>query len=340
MMTFVPAPLPTYRTLHAWCNGDAMHAAAATKLAIRDKNTCPTVLPLQSCNYVDFTPRSETSAFDNFRKLLVREVKPVTLGRRNVSQDFAVTLMRAGYSVTDDLDIIAMQDFQKKFFETRQVEWEIYLEKNKSVKQGSLTDASYFDFISFAQMLTIHTVISKPAVIFEEQFQDASGTFRTRVVRRDPTGLPDSKAVYRAWQHMMGSRLFEAFSPSLLDKISSPSLSESVPIMELRHALCVIYDLFKQNGYCLDLQWKYENLQNNRPQAYLGHVEMIAPCTLWGNNTLRRRKCIPNDYDAFVINKAVQSWFNIDVEFKTEFSETSILRTWHVCKHDSARLQT
>lgn len=69
--------------------------------------------------------------------------------------------MRTAYDVVDELDIIAMDQFQKKFFERRQTEWEHYLEDNaNSVRQGVLTDARYFDFISFAQFLVRAWLVS------------------------------------------------------------------------------------------------------------------------------------------------------------------------------------
>jgi hypothetical protein len=71
-----------------------------------------------------------------------------------------VLLMRTAYEVVDELDIIAMDQFQKLFFERRQTEWEHYLGDNaNAVKQGVLTDARYFDFITFAQFLVSPSVI-------------------------------------------------------------------------------------------------------------------------------------------------------------------------------------
>lgn len=289
------------------------------------------VYPLHASHSVDFTSRSEASARNIVRQLVVRDASPVTLGRRNVSQDFAVTLMRAGYSATDELDIIAMQDFQKRFFETRQLEWQVYLQKNNSVRQGLLTDPSYFDFISFAQMLTIHNAISAPSAIFEEQFQDSSGTFRTRVVRRDVAALPDASAIYAAWQRMVGTRILDAFSESFGASWATRVEGNDASLSEIRTALCEIYSHFTRNGYCLDAHWNFERASNDERRDFLGSVELVAPCILWGNRTLRRRRCIPNDYDCFVASAALQSRFSLSCDCETTYTPTSIVRFWRIC---------
>jgi len=51
--------------------------------------------------------------------------KPYVDGiRLQVDKDLAVLLMRSSYSISDDLDFIAMDQFQKEFFFVRQAEWE------------------------------------------------------------------------------------------------------------------------------------------------------------------------------------------------------------------------
>lgn len=46
--------------------------------------------------------------------------------RLQVDKDLAVLLMRSSYAVADELDFIAMDEFQKSFFFVRQAEWEDY----------------------------------------------------------------------------------------------------------------------------------------------------------------------------------------------------------------------
>lgn len=66
--------------------------------------------------------------------------KPVVLSRRNLSQEFAVLLMRSAYDTVDELDICPMDGFQRRFFELRQREWSYYIQENRNIVQGLLTD--------------------------------------------------------------------------------------------------------------------------------------------------------------------------------------------------------
>ena len=121
--------------------------------------------------------------------------KPPKLLRAKLSQDFAVLLMRSSYQVTDELDIVAMNQFQRDFFIIRSAEYKPYVDALGPglVTQGDLTDPYYFDFISFAQYLTINRVInSNPPAVFEEQQaidrgDDVPNEFVATIVRRDPS---------------------------------------------------------------------------------------------------------------------------------------------------------
>lgn len=124
--------------------------------------------------------------------------KPPKLLRRKLSLDFAVLLMRSSYIALDELDCVAMDQFQRDFFLIRSSEYETYTNAlgNGLVQQGDLTDPYYFDFISFAQYKTINREVTQnPPFVFEEMqlasdglMDDESGraTFVPVVVKRDP----------------------------------------------------------------------------------------------------------------------------------------------------------
>ena len=59
-------------------------------------------------------------------------------------------MMRTSYNAVDWLDCSPMDEFQKDFFLYRQQEWDKYRSDHANIMQGDLADASYFDFISFA----------------------------------------------------------------------------------------------------------------------------------------------------------------------------------------------
>lgn len=121
--------------------------------------------------------------------------KPPKVLRRKLSQDFAVLLMRSSYSVLDELDCVAMDQFQRDFFLIRSSEYQDYTKALGAglVQQGDLTDPYYFDFISFAQYQTINRELTQdPPVVFQEMQpgdQESEGgktNFVPVVVKRDP----------------------------------------------------------------------------------------------------------------------------------------------------------
>jgi len=81
--------------------------------------------------------------------------------------------MRSSYNALDELDCVAMDQFQRDFFLFRQSEYAFYTQhlggQGGIVQQGMLQDPYYFDFISFAQYATIAREMSQnPQLLFEE----------------------------------------------------------------------------------------------------------------------------------------------------------------------------
>lgn len=121
--------------------------------------------------------------------------KPPKLLRRKLSQDFAVLLMRSSYNALDEIDCVAMDQFQRDFFLIRSSEYQDYTKAlgDGMVQQGDLTDPYYFDFISFAQYRTINRELTQdPPFVFQEmqpveqQSDNGKANFVPVVVRRDP----------------------------------------------------------------------------------------------------------------------------------------------------------
>eukprot|EP00613_Pedinella_sp_CCMP2098_P073683 CAMPEP_0171930954 /NCGR_PEP_ID=MMETSP0993-20121228/29071_1 /TAXON_ID=483369 /ORGANISM="non described non described, Strain CCMP2098" /LENGTH=471 /DNA_ID=CAMNT_0012570895 /DNA_START=52 /DNA_END=1467 /DNA_ORIENTATION=+ len=104
---------------------------------------------------------------------LKRRPRPLTSGRpRKLEQEFAVLLMRSSYAVADELDFVAMDQFQKDFFLFRQFEYLDYVNslEGSPMMQGDLSSSLYFDFISFAQ----HDVVSQDMKKGKLTFPEAS----------------------------------------------------------------------------------------------------------------------------------------------------------------------
>lgn len=297
------------------------------------------------CAEVSFREKSNDGFLDVARKFWVRDPNAVKIPRKRMKQDFAVSLMRTGYLVTDTLDVIAMQDFQVKFFEIRQREWETFSQDNMPIVQGDLTDTKYFDFISFAQMLTVHEVIRKPLSIFEERYQDLDGNFRSRIIRRDVDKLPDSHSIYLEWKRQMGKRLLEFHKDSLeqrmpeLTTIIESPIRDAISVNEVAMILQNVYYTFRDNGFCLDVVW-HDDDRNRKAsdKSSIVRIELIAPCILWGNHALKNRQCVPNDYDCFVVDALLSSHLGLDVNWKTSFSDSSIIRMCQISSGVATRL--
>lgn len=250
----------------------------------------------------------------------MRPPAPFKVVRRTLDLDFAVMLMRAGYSAVDDLDFVSMRDFQVRFFDIRSREWEKYLRMNAGLQQGLISDPGYFDFISYAQMLTIQRTMREPEAVFEEPYPDSDGRFHTRLVRRDIESYPSPVALLKAWQARVGLTVYKKF----LEETRQQVLGNNFDRDALSAAVRQIYKHFKAKGFCFELNFKDGNADND-----LGSVEMVAPCIMWGNQALKRVRSVPNDYDSLCVH-AFAKIHNVRLECATTFLDSSILRKWSV----------
>jgi len=60
--------------------------------------------------------------------------QPTKVPRRKLGKNFAVLLLRSGYDVADELDFIAMNEFQREFWLRRSAEWQPYLLQHKPLQ--------------------------------------------------------------------------------------------------------------------------------------------------------------------------------------------------------------
>jgi hypothetical protein len=72
-----------------------------------------------------------------------------------VNDQLAVACMRSLYGTIEDLNIVAMNEYQKEFWTFRQSQQPEYLQMIEPLKPrvGDLTDPLYLDFISYSQFL-------------------------------------------------------------------------------------------------------------------------------------------------------------------------------------------
>jgi hypothetical protein len=150
-------------------------------------------LPLKASAAAPVTVE-EVENFGSKAQRLLRPKPPRAL-RPKLNRDFAVLLMRSSYNALDEIDCVAMDQFQRDFFIIRRAEYETYVNELGPgiVQQGDLTDPYYFDFISFAQYAAINREISQdPPQVFSERKPVEVGEnepqqFTSVVIKRDPS---------------------------------------------------------------------------------------------------------------------------------------------------------
>jgi hypothetical protein len=234
--------------------------------------------------------------------------KPPKALRPKLNQDFAVLLMRSSYNALDEIDCVAMDQFQRDFFLIRQAEYEPYVNAlgPGMVQQGILADPYYFDFISFAQYATISREIAQnPPFVFEEQQPVEVGEgepqkFVPTVIKRDP-GLTNDKL---GMEHdkLVGTailnRLEEVFgeTDSAIPKITPGSKPDAETLLA---SLSQIVKLFLISGFAWD-----GNVSISKPPSAASSgsgaqlcIELTSPATLWSGKALQLRRAYPvNDF--------------------------------------------
>lgn len=235
-----------------------------------------------------------------------RKAAPKLL-RPTLNLDFAVLLMRASYNAMDEIDCVAMDQFQRDFFFVRQAEYLPYTNAlgPGMVKQGELSDPYYFDFISFAQYATIYRDITiDPPMVFEEQQpiivgvgEDEKQEYISTVVRRDPS-LKNS---------MLAQRHEELVGAAILDKLTETfgKTASAIPLIDskstsinVQASLQQLVNLFLINGFAFNgkVEIKKEGLGGAASGTQF-EIVLASPANVWSGKALEMKKAFPkNDF--------------------------------------------
>ncbi|KAL3923519.1 MAG: hypothetical protein SGILL_001609 [Bacillariaceae sp.] len=232
--------------------------------------------------------------------------KPPKVLRRKLSQDFAVLLMRSSYSVLDELDCVAMDQFQRDFFLIRSSE---YLDYTKAlgdgmVQQGDLTDPFYFDFISFAQYQTINRELTQdPPFVYQEMQPDnqegegGTTSFVPVVVRRNPSLTND--LLVPTHSSRVGSAVLDKLEETFRDSdLRLPKLGERPDSETLFSAIQKLVNLFLINGYAFRADVSMipsDEKGSAKGTKYV--INLQAPAILWSGTVLKMEKePLSNDF--------------------------------------------
>lgn len=265
------------------------------------------------------TPLTAEEA-DNPRYKIERKLRkpPPRILRQSLNLDFAVLLMRSSYNAVDELDFVAMDQFQKDFFLIRQAEYLPYVTELGPglVKQGDLTDPYYFDFISFAQYATIYRESSlDPAVVFEEQVpilvgegtDDEKQVFVKKIIKRDPS----------IGNAMLAKKHDEIVGNTILDKLEEQfgNTASAIPNVEIggghsnaasmQRAIQQMVNLFVISGFSYDGKVVIKKEPKDSSSTASGaefEIILTAPATLWSGQALALRRA--NTANDFVLKTA------------------------------------
>ncbi len=286
--------------------GLSQRLATTRRVVLSSISTTASIIPL-------FNPSKSNAAMpltadeaDNFNAKLARKLRkaPPKILRPTLNLDFAVLLMRSSYNAVDELDFVAMDQFQKDFFLIRQAEYLSYVNElgPGMVKQGDLTDPFYFDFISFAQYATINRDVSDPSVVFEEQqpvlIADEEGDrqeFVSKIIRRDPS--IDNSMLPKMHDELVGTKILDKFNEQF------GRTTSAIPILEtgrrqssttLLAALQQLVNLFLISGFAFDGKVL---LKKESSKGIEFEITLTAPATLWSGQALAAKRSYPvNDF--------------------------------------------
>ena len=251
------------------------------------------------------TPMTPEMA-ETFQTRLERKTrkKPPKILRPNLSLDFAVLLMRSSYNAMDDMDVVAMDQFQKDFFFIRQAEYLPYVESLGPglVRQGELVDPYYFDFISFAQYATISRDLIDAPIVFEEQqgitvVEDEPQVFVAKVIKRDPSLQGDVSFLRKKHEELVGVKILDKLNETFEGtKSEIPKIQRGSSATDVLASLKQLTNLFLLNGFAWD--GKVELVKDSgEGVGSKFEITLTAPATLWSGQALQLRKAKPlNDF--------------------------------------------
>jgi hypothetical protein len=186
--------------------------------------------------------------------------------------------------------------------------------------EGGLTvcKPGYFDFISYAQLLTVTQVFQDPREIFVEASHDDQHT--PHVVRRNAFKFPTSNSMYEHFVVRLGDILFD----KLCDSDDLTFKSSDVYDLDLDNLYPGIEKLVNNLhsvGYCVSRP----TLRKAREEGSFD-AEFPLPAIMWGAKALHQRKAIPTDYDLYAMEALLRRAGYPASEIRTIWTKSSIIR--------------
>eukprot|EP00198_Chlamydomonas_reinhardtii_P010335 XP_001699672.1 predicted protein [Chlamydomonas reinhardtii] len=256
--------------------------------------------------------------------------EPVMFPRNKLTQPFAVLLMRSAYEAVDDLDFIAMNDFQKQFWRLRASEQEAYNLQYDPLKPkiGDISDSLYFDFISYSQFATIAREMPKGLQVFREYCEEEENKTcqdRFRVVRRD-AAIADNNVLPGLFFSMTGDRIYTGLKDGFRNtQFGAPQpLPASASFTQVTADIQALLDVCVKNGYALKAE-----VSDVDEAARSFKVKILGPANLWGLTSLNyRRAVVTNCYDAMLIDAFLRASGRPGARYELSTNSSGIEETW------------
>ena len=232
--------------------------------------------------------------------------EPVRFPRTKLSLRLAVLLLRSGYETVDAMDILPMDQFQVKFWKSRQAEWEPYTFQYAPlvIEQGNLEDPLYFDFISYVQFEVVAREMPKSAGVFEER-AGAEGT--TRVVRRDPS-LADNAILPAVLAQRLGDTIYARLRYGFEDT-AFPGCPEPARLGDefeanaatIEKGVAALTKCMVDKGYGLRSDVAVVDMKQEKRRVRM-RIVVEGVANLWGAQALAARGVSPpNEYLGFAL---------------------------------------
>ena len=292
-------------TEKAPCAANAMTRRRALTTLLSSTTLGTTLLPATA----NAAPPMTVGEADNVGARFERSMrkKPPKVLRNKLNLDFAVLLMRSSYNTLDELDVVAMDQFQRDFFIIRQAEYQTYVDLlgPGAVQQGDLTNPAYFDFISFAQYATINREILNPETVFEEQQP-------VEVPEGEPQKFVPIVIKRKVESALLPTKHDEMVGDKVLDRLNEifggteaqiPAIDRSSDSATVLKALKQLTVLFLINGFAFDGNAVISKESVTKASSAVGTeftITLTAPATLWSGQALQLRKGVKVTNDFFL----------------------------------------
>ncbi|KAI3428408.1 hypothetical protein D9Q98_007235 [Chlorella vulgaris] len=223
-------------------------------------------------------------------QLLPMQPGPTSFPRRQVDLNFAVLLMRNGYQAVDDLDFVAMDEFQKRFWKLRQAEWEPYLLLHSPlrIQQGQLSDPLYLDFITYSQAAAASNLMKQGKQVFEEYEEESEGK---RVVTRDPS-LADNAQLPGRFYERHGELVYRGLVEGFRGEQYGGPLpcAPGASTEQLMAGVQQVLDIFAAKGFSLKTTLLPKPASGGSGDGFT--VVQQGPANLWSLQALAARRSL------------------------------------------------